>query len=169
MNISDKLNQISLFKPLGNDEDKIAKLEQIISQKRYDAKKYIIKEGEIGEKMYILNKGTVLIEKKSAMGDSFPVVKLDDSMNPFFGELALLDEDQRSASVYTLTEVECFVIEKKVFEKFCHDHPEIGFLIIREIAKSLARKLRCTTYDNMYLIGALCNEDSDLNPEDIEK
>ncbi len=169
MSISAKLKQISIFLPLQDDEEKIAKLEEIISQKHFEAKKYIIKEGEIGNKMFILNKGTVLIEKKTALGDSFPVVKLSDDMNAFFGELALLDDDLRSASVYTLTEVECFVIEKNEFDLFCHNYPEIGFLIIREIAKSLARKLRSTTHDNMYLIGALCNEDSDLNMEDIEK
>ncbi len=159
MSIGSKLKQISLFNGIKDNPELIAKLESIISETSFSAETYIIKEGEIGNEMYILKKGEVHVEKKTLMGDSFPVVKLCAEMNVFFGELALLDNDHRSASVFSITDTECYVIQKNDFEIICQENPLIGYHIFKEIAISLAMKLRKTTKDNMALIDALCSEE----------
>ncbi len=162
MSVRDKIKNISLFASFKDDEQALTKIEGIINEKKYQPDSYIIKEGETGTTMYILSKGFVRVEKKTLQGDPYPVVNLSANMNVFFGELALLDNDQRSASVITLSETECYEINKNDFDELCQNDPYLGYMIMREIAKSLAGKLRKTTRDNLVLIEALCSQDSDM-------
>jgi CRP/FNR family transcriptional regulator, cyclic AMP receptor protein len=108
--------------------------------------------------MYILNSGSVKVEKFTLDKEKFTVVNLKDDMNVFFGEVALMDNDLRSASVYAITAIECFVIKKEDFEKLCDDNNTIGYYITKEIAKSLSLRLRRVTMDNVNLIAALIND-----------
>jgi CRP/FNR family transcriptional regulator, cyclic AMP receptor protein len=162
MSVREKIKKISLFGSFKDDEQALTKIEEIINEKKYQPDNYIIKEGETGTTMYILSKGIVRVEKKTLHGDSYPVVNLSADMNVFFGELALLDNDHRSASVITLSETECYEISKNDFDALCQNDPYLGYMIMREIAKSLAGKLRKTTRDNLVLIEALCSQDSEM-------
>jgi len=141
MKIIDRLGNLSLFSRFKNDETLLLKIAEIIFTENFQAGKYIIKEGDTGDKMYILNKGTVKIEKKTLAGDKFTVVVLKDFMNIFFGELALMDNDVRSASVLAETDCECYVIKKDDFEKFCDENPFVGYHITKEIAKSMSARV----------------------------
>lgn len=158
MSFVKKISQLTLFSALRDDEQMMAHIAGIVSEQNFPAGTYIIKEGEAGDGMYILAKGTVILEKKTNMGDCYPVVKLTDDMNVHFGEFALLDDDYRSISVYAETDVVCYMIKRDDFTKFCENHPSAGYHIVKEIAISLAKKLRKTVDDNMILINALCKE-----------
>jgi CRP-like cAMP-binding protein len=159
MNIIERLKTISLFSGIKNNDDMLAKISGIIKKENYKEGSCIIREDEVGDKMYILNKGTVKIEKNTLYKDSFVIDILRDDMNVFFGEIALMDNELRSASVISVTETECFVIKKCDFEKFCSDNPGIGYYIIKEIAKSLSLKFRKINQDNVNLINAIiCDE-----------
>ncbi len=159
MSISNRLKNISLFRSIKDKDELLIKLEEIIQEKSFSEGTYIIKEGEIGKSMYILAEGTVSIERTTLMGDAFNIANLSEDKNVFFGELALLDNDVRSASVYAVTESLCYMIEKSAFTKFCENNPYIGYAIIKDIAISLAAKLRKTTNDNLTLINTLCCEE----------
>jgi CRP/FNR family transcriptional regulator, cyclic AMP receptor protein len=158
--IVSKLGKISIFSGIFNKKNDLEKIAAIIKIEHFKAGSFIIVEGEYGDKMYVLNKGEVRIEKKTLSNDRFTVISLKDDMNVCFGEIALMDNDLRSASVLALKETECFVITKKDFEKLCESNPEIGYLIIREIAKSLSIRLRKATLDNVNLIAALLNDEN---------
>lgn len=159
MNIITRLQKLSLLVNLKEDADALKKIAAIVKPERFPAKSYIIKENDDGEQMFILNKGTVRVEKDTLSKDRFTVVNLKDEMNIFFGELALLDSDSRSASVYAVTDVECYVIKKNDFERLCVDDPRIGYYIIKEMAKSLSTRLRKMTVNNVNLIAALVYDD----------
>ncbi|HON55880.1 MAG TPA: cyclic nucleotide-binding domain-containing protein [bacterium] len=159
MDIIERLSKLSLFNNLKNDKELLAKIATIMTTEKFMPGKYIIKEGDTGDKMFILNKGTVRVEKKTLAGDKFTVVVLSDYMNIFFGELALMDNDVRSASVVADTDVECYSIKKDDFEKFCEEHPLLGYNITKEIAKLMSARLRKSTVDTIYLIDAFVNEE----------
>ncbi len=161
MNIIDRLKTISLFADIRDDDEMLTKICTIIKKENFKAGACIIKEGEIGDKMYILNRGSVKIEKQTIYNDSFVVDILHDDMNIFFGEIALMDNDFRSASVVAFTDTECFVIKKGDFEKLCRENPEIGYYIIKEIAKSLSLKFRKINQDNVNLINAIIRDEND--------
>jgi CRP/FNR family transcriptional regulator, cyclic AMP receptor protein len=155
-----RLEKISLFNPLKDDPEALEQIAAIIKVRTYPADTYIIREGQSGHAMYILNRGTVRVEKQTVARDTFTVVNLTDEENVFFGEMALLDDDERSASVLTITDVECFEIGKAEFALVCAQNTHLGYHIVLEIARSLAARLRKTTLDTVTLIGALIDEDS---------
>ncbi|MFH1539605.1 MAG: cyclic nucleotide-binding domain-containing protein, partial [bacterium] len=115
--IKEKIKNISLFKRFKDDEKSIKEIVKLITVKDFPKESHIIREGDRGDEMYILNKGGVRIEKTTMDDDTYTVVKLEDFMNVFFGEMALIDDDVRSASVLADTDCECFVIKKSDFQK----------------------------------------------------
>jgi len=156
-----RLKGISIFAEIKNKKNSLEQLSRIIKIEKFKPNSYIIKEGEYGDSMYILNKGTVNIVKKTLSNDSFVVDILHENRNVFFGEIALMDNELRSASVIARTPTECYVIKKKDFEKLCKNNPELGYYIIKEIAKSLSARLRKLSQDNVNLITAIIGNEKD--------
>ncbi len=159
--IKEKLRNISLFVHFKDDDAALEKIAGTINIREFPKGSYIIKEGDRGDEMYILSKGRVSIEKTTLQDDSYTIVKLSDNMNVFFGELALLDNDVRSASIIAETDCECFCIKKEDFERMGNEDTCIGLFTTREIAKMLAGRLRNTSRDNIVLFEALVSEIED--------
>lgn len=156
--VRERLKQIPLFESIRDDEDSIRELQGITRLTRAGAGKVLIKEGEVGNEMYIVYSGGVEIKKRTRAGDDYTVVQLDASQNVFFGELALIDDDKRSATVIATLDSEFIVISKEDFLAFGNRHPHIGLPITRAIAKILAGRLRKTTGDMLTIFDALVNE-----------
>ncbi len=154
----EKLKQISIFKDIKDDEQALKDLFSIMSVVRYPASAHIINESEQGSDMFILNKGRIRIEKKTLQNEPYTVVVLKDDMNIFFGEQALMDSEQRSATVVAETECECFVVKKDDFEALGNTNPLIGLYITREIVKIISKRLRKANSDIITLFSALVTE-----------
>ena len=154
----DRLKQISIFKDIKDDEQALKDLFSIMSVVRYPASAHIINEGEQGSDMFILNKGQIRIEKKTLQNEPYTVVVLRDDMNVFFGEQALMDSEQRSATVVAETECECFVVKKDDFVALGNKNPLIGLYITREIVKIISKRLRKASSDIITLFSALVTE-----------
>jgi len=60
---------------------------------RVPAKTIIFKQGDIGDRMYIILKGRVAVEKKTAEYGHLPVVEALLKDGDHFGELGLIDQD----------------------------------------------------------------------------
>jgi CRP-like cAMP-binding protein len=86
------------------------------------------------------------------------VAKLSADMNSFFGEMALIDPDKRSASVVCNTDCEFYVIKRESFLALSAQYPAIGFAIFRELSKILCGRLRKANSDVICLFGALVEE-----------
>lgn len=156
--ILERLKHIAIFDELKNKPEELIKLQRIIKIKRFPKDGIIIQEGDLGSEMYIVYKGSVEIRKETRAGDSYTVVQLRAEHNVFFGELALVDDDKRSATVLALEDSEFLVIEKKDFLELGQTNPEIALPITRSIAKILAGRLRKTTVDMLTIFDALVNE-----------
>jgi len=155
--IREKLGQISLFQTVKKAED-LELLATYFQNRKYSQSTHIIKEGESGDEMYILLHGEVEIQKKTRAGDHFTVVKLKDTYNVFFGELALVDDDSRSATVIADTECDLLVLNKNSFNQLGKIRPDVVLPITQEITRTLAGRLRKTTEDMMTLYDALVQE-----------
>jgi CRP/FNR family cyclic AMP-dependent transcriptional regulator len=83
------------------------------------------------------------------------------STTSFFGELALIDDDKRSATVVATEDSEFLVITKADFTRLGDTYPSIGLPITRAIAKILASRLRKTTGDMLTIFDALVSEIQD--------
>ncbi len=156
--IIEKLKKISIFKQISDNEEAMRLVADSLSIKEAHAGENVIVEGEEGDELFIINNGTVEIMKKTLENDFYTVVKLDESSNAFFGELALLDNDKRSATVKADTNCEFLVMSRSNFIKLGDKNPSIGLIITREIAKILSNRLRKSGDDVITLFKALVNE-----------
>jgi CRP-like cAMP-binding protein len=156
--ILQKLSQIALFDELKEREADLKRLLAIIKIKSYPKGAVIIREGDIGSEMYIVYRGSVEIQKQTRAGDTYTVVKLKAENNVFFGEIALVDDDKRSATVIALEDSEFLVLNKEDFLNLGKTNPEIALPITQAIARILASRLRKTTMDMLTIFDALVNE-----------
>lgn len=153
-----KLTQIALFDELKEREADLKRLLDIIKIKSYPKGSVIIREGDIGSEMYIVYKGSVEIQKQTRAGDTYTVVKLKAENNVFFGEIALVDDDKRSATVIAREDSEFLVLNKEDFLTLGKTNPEIALPVTQAIARILASRLRKTTMDMLTIFDALVNE-----------
>lgn len=156
--ILSKLSGISIFEELKGDPAAMNAFVDYARIKSYPAGAVIIREGESGAEMFIVYSGCVEIQKKTRAGDSYTVAVLKSEYNVFFGELALIDDDTRSATVIARENSVFLVISKDDFLDLGKKHPEYALPIIRTIAKSLAARLRKTTTDMLTIFDALVEE-----------
>jgi CRP-like cAMP-binding protein len=156
--VIERLKRISLFQGIKDDEQKLASLAGIVSLECSMAGQDVIKEGEEGDALYILNKGTVSVLKKTLHNEVYTMVTLKEEEDVVFGELALMDEERRSASVTANTDCEFFVIRRDDFKRLGEENPLLGLLVTREIGRALSRKLRKTDEDLITLFEALVGE-----------
>lgn len=93
----------------------------------------ICREGDIGHSMYIIVKGSVSISSNMGWGQ-----RELDRMGPgsVFGEMALISNDVRSATVRTLTETECLELDSHSFDLLIDQDPALA----QRIAKIMTRR-----------------------------
>jgi len=156
--LQEKLRAIPLFHAIRDKADSLDLLEKICDIRTFNKDQVIFLEGDTGNEMFIPVTGEVEILKRTREGDNYTVTKLSASQPIFFGELALVDDERRSATVVATAEGECLVISKKSFLEFGDKHPDIALPITRAIAQTLASRLRKTTADMLTLFDALVNE-----------
>lgn len=154
----EKLRKIPLFSSFKDDLKSLEKVNEICKIKHYDEDSVVIKEGESGDEMFIVFEGSVEIRKKTRSGDEYTVVLLTAEHNIFFGELAIVSDGERSATVVTKSKSTFLTITKNHFEEFCEEHPAIGLHITKEILKTIAARLRKTNDDMLTIFDALVHE-----------
>ncbi len=142
-----KLQGCNLFD--GLNEEEIEVFRPAATFVSYPSGSSIMTEGETGETLLVLIKGTVTISKKlTLLGDDEKDTKdktfitLEAKQRPFFGEMAiLLDDSKRTATVSASSACDVVVFERGAFQKACLDHPAIGYKAMENVAKKLAANL----------------------------
>jgi len=89
------LSEVELFKTMNHFE--LTQLTDLLESTLYDDGEVIIKQGEIGDKFYILEDGTCSAYIEGAGGEK--EVKKYDRQGEYFGEIALLKDEPRKATV----------------------------------------------------------------------
>ncbi len=153
-----KLKSIPLFADIRHTDETMQTLLRFCTMRTYKKGTVIVNEGESGSEMFIVYTGSVEILKRTRAGDTYTVARLNAEHNVFFGELALIDDDTRSATVLALENSEFVIISKQDFLQLGTSHPAIALSITRAIARILASRLRKTTGDMITIFDALLNE-----------
>jgi CRP-like cAMP-binding protein len=123
------LKSLDIFKD--TPENILADLAPLMKELNYEPGIGIFKEGETGDCMYIIEKGTIRIHK----GDTTLAILKDKDV---FGELSLLDADTRSASATTGSECILYKIDQEPFYELLDERPEVA----RGFIKILCHRLR---------------------------
>ena len=115
------LRTVDLFRPLSDQE-----LRKVMARSRplhYAAGEKIIEEGSAGDSFFIVDQGQVRVSKRMA-GTSREIARLMEGQ--FFGEMALLTGERRSATIEAFTDVDLFMIDKAAFQEILAANPTIA-------------------------------------------
>ncbi|HQL43843.1 MAG TPA: cyclic nucleotide-binding domain-containing protein [Spirochaetota bacterium] len=152
-----KLQDLSLFK--GLSQNVIRNIALVCTVKKIKRGKCIIKEGDMGDELYIILNGEIEIQKRTLQDEPYTVVTMNANETPLYvGELAMIDNDKRSATVIAKQDCDCLVLKRKDFIKFGDRNPKEGLILTRAIALKLAQSLRRTNDDVITLFSALVDE-----------
>lgn len=138
------LRRVELFRDL--TEEQLIQISNISKREIYQKGDTICKQGEAGDKMYVVSSGQVEILVRDSKGKSYSALYL--GVGQLVGEMALVDEGTRSASVIGVEdETIVFGIPNDRFTALCIADTEIGYIMMRNIAQDLSFKLRHRDYD----------------------
>lgn len=157
-----RLMNISVFSGFSADNEEDVNMFRALYEKfsaaAYDDGDLIIKEGDEGHELFILSKGAIKIFRNTQFGDEIAIADLDDSFDVFFGEAALVDQEQRSATVRAIGTCEVLVLNGNDFVNFCQDYPRLGFYVYRQITKRMQQVIKRSYKDITTLYAALFRE-----------
>ncbi len=130
------------FKNLSNKNIKL--LMKVLHNRIYAANEYVFFQGDPGIGLYLIIRGEILITEEMN-GERFDLSLL--TRGDFFGELALLDDEKRSASAIALKDSQLAVIFKPDLDEFVETHSKDGIQILRGISQIVATRLRNLNQD----------------------
>jgi CRP-like cAMP-binding protein len=132
------LKSIPLFNEL-NKKD-LTHFLTIIHNRNYLAGEYIFYQGDPGIGLYIIRSGEIKIKRVDDDNNETLLAKLAEG--DFFGELALIDGDKRSASAVAAADSRLAVIFKPDLDEFIERFPKKGIKVLQGIAHIIAHRLR---------------------------
>lgn len=108
MAVEDTLQQVELFSEMPRKD--LNRLAKVIVKREYKDGDAIVREGDLGIAFYTVSKGHVEIVLN--LGKKDEQVVFTHGPGGFFGEMALFDNQLRSASARAKGDVECLVLTK---------------------------------------------------------
>lgn len=100
----------------------------------YRSGETIVRQGEKGDCMYVIQRGKAEVIQERA-GKEISLAILTDG--DVFGEMALFEQYQRSATVKALTDVRALTVDKTIFLRRIHQDPSLAFLIMQKMSNRI--------------------------------
>ncbi len=151
--------RIFLFQDLEDLE-----IEQVLDRthhRDFSAGAVILQEGEPGDSMYIMVSGEVEITKQLTLvlDEDTPkervMIRLKAEDGVYFGEMSLLENAPRSATVTASTDCRLLELFAQDFLELIQQNPAMGAKLLLRLAQLLSRHLRKTNQDVVKLTTAL--------------
>lgn len=137
-NKADYIARVPIFSGLADDD--LAKLARISVIRKYPRNTTIFHEGDYAEALYVLKQGRAKIQITDLSGKEVIVNVLQSGES--FGEMALIDSQERCAQVVTMTACELIVIASSGFKSLLAESPELSLALLRQFANRLRQANR---------------------------
>jgi SulP family sulfate permease len=135
-----ELHEVELF--AGRKEATLAALEQCMEKRHVTAGETIFSRGDKGDELFLIRRGAVRIVLPLSDRQSHHLGTF--GRGAFFGEMAFLDGDPRSANAVAFSDGELYVLSRRAFDKLAEDHRKLCLALMEGIASVLASRLRYT-------------------------
>jgi CRP/FNR family cyclic AMP-dependent transcriptional regulator len=123
------LKHAPIFDGLSRKE--LTQLARVSEDLEVEPGKVLCKEGEIGQEFFVIVDGKVKVNRKGRRVAT-------RSSGEFVGEIALIEEVRRTATVTAETPVRLFVLTRKDFRHLLNTNPRVERKVLRALARRLA-------------------------------
>jgi CRP/FNR family cyclic AMP-dependent transcriptional regulator len=122
----DSLREVPLFAELA--ERDLKRLADSMQEKSFAAGTEIVTEGKGGVGFFVILDGKARVTVAGAERGTL-------SPGDYFGEMALIDGDDRTASVHAESDLRCAAMTTWNFRPFVKDHPDIAWALLKSLVK----------------------------------
>jgi CRP/FNR family cyclic AMP-dependent transcriptional regulator len=127
------LRNVPLFSVL--PENQLALLTGVVSRKSFPRATTIIAAGDVTESLYVVISGRMNVMMSDDEGREVILAIL--GTGEYFGEMGLVDDSPRSASVVALEACELLTLSKRDFKNCLNDNFEMAMTVMRGLVKRL--------------------------------
>ena len=138
------LKQAAIFADLEDAE--LDRIGEICREQRFKSGKTIFKEGEPGNRLFIIAEGEVRVSRQvpGSGEEALAVLK----QGACFGEMAVFDRSERSTDAIANTDSTLLTIERSDFEILLDFDRDLAFKVLWSVVRLLSQRLR-TTNENL--------------------
>jgi len=140
--LSQLLAEHPLFRSLSDDDR--AELAALMPEHHYASGSEIFREGDPGGELYILGAGAVEVQKQRSHGSGRVVIARFDR-GGVIGEMSLVDQMPRSASVLAVQPTRAWILSQEGFNEILQLKPRLAVELLRGLATLLSQRLRNTS------------------------
>jgi CRP-like cAMP-binding protein len=130
------LGRVPVFTALSAEE--LGRIAEVAVPRRYDAGQVVFREGDRSDTCYVVRTGHARAIHQHVDGRSITLANFGPG--EIFGELAMFDDETRSATVEALEELEAIAILGRDMRRLLREHPDLAVKLLG----SLVRRLRAT-------------------------
>lgn len=134
----EQLQLVPIF--AGLDDDALRLLVERSSPAEFLAGHVIVREGALGNRLFLINTGMVRVSKNFGTPEQVQLALLKPGDH--FGEMCILEPMPRSATVQAVTDTKLSGLSAMVFLELYEKMPKQYGLLLLNIARDLSRRLR---------------------------
>jgi CRP-like cAMP-binding protein len=125
---TDALRKVPMFS--GLEDDDLERLGRQMKERRFSEGSAVTSEGAGGAGFFVIVDGNATV----SVGD-----EVVGQLGPgdHFGEIALIDEGTRSASIVAATDLTCYGLTVWEFRPFVEEHPQVAWAMLQTFARRL--------------------------------
>ena len=127
------LGRVSIFS--GLTPEQLADLASVAVPRRWGAGEVIFREGDAGDTCYVIQDGCVRVTRNHTDGRTITLAELRSG--DLFGELAMFDSEQRSATVEAAEETSAVALLAGDLRRLLLRHPDISIKLLSAFAERL--------------------------------
>ena len=124
----DDLRKVPLF--AGLEDDELKRLAATMKERTFPEGAAVTTEGGTGAGFFVIGEGNAEV---SVGGENRATLGPGD----YFGEVALIDEGSRSATITAATDLRCYGLTPWEFKPFVEEHPQVAWTLLRTLAHRL--------------------------------
>ena len=135
-----ELHQLELFRE--RKPETLREFEAVLERRTLAAGDRVFAAGDTGDELYLIRRGAVRIVLPLDGGQTRHLATF--RRGAFFGEMAFLDREPRSADAMAERETDLYVLSRARFDAFAEAHRHLAMNLVDGVARALAHRLRHT-------------------------
>src|ERR671931_1146634 len=129
----DLLGRVPVFAELAPED--LRRVAEVAVPRRFGAQQVIFREGDSSDTCYVVRKGHARAVRENADGRTMALAHFNPG--DIFGELAMFDDERRSATVETLDELQAIAVLGADMRRLLRQHPDIAVKLVIALGRRL--------------------------------